>query len=120
MMTHRTLFSLLGMLWTIAAIFPAPAWAQAASEKATFRVKYIAQGAVYLDGGRAAGLKEGQRLIIERAVAKPAYRLTRAGATTFGNHRYVASNLRSCVVGGVRNRQLERAAGNWRRGALRS
>lgn len=72
MMTHRTLFSLLGMLWTIAAIFPAPAWAQAASEKATFRVKYIAQGAVYLDGGRAAGLKEGQRLIIERAVAKPA------------------------------------------------
>ena len=34
-------------------------------------------------------------------------RLTRAGATTFGDHRYVASNLRSCVVGGVRNRQLE-------------
>ena len=34
-------------------------------------MKYIAQGVVYLEGGRAAGLKEGQSLIVERAVAAP-------------------------------------------------
>ena len=65
-MSDRTLFLLLGMLWTLAVIFPGPAWAQQANQKSTFRVKYVAQGVVYLDGGRAAGLKEGQKLIVER------------------------------------------------------
>lgn len=31
-----------------------------------FRVKYVAEGAVYLEGGRAAGLAEGQRLTLRR------------------------------------------------------
>jgi hypothetical protein len=47
-------------------------WAQETTEKTEFKVKYIAEGVVYLEGGHAAGLKEGQNLIIEHAVAKPA------------------------------------------------
>jgi hypothetical protein len=47
------------------------AWAQQIAERTTFRVKYIAQGVVYLDGGRAAGLKEGEKLIVERPGVLP-------------------------------------------------
>ncbi len=54
------------------AMLPILVWAQGTIEKQMFRVKYIAQGVVYLEGGRAAGLKEGQSLIIERTVAAPA------------------------------------------------
>jgi hypothetical protein len=32
-----------------------------------FRVKYIAEGAVYLDGGSSAGLVEGQKLVVKRS-----------------------------------------------------
>jgi hypothetical protein len=53
----------------LVAMLPALTWAQETLEKQLFRVKYIAQGVVYLEGGRAAGLKEGQSLIVERAVA---------------------------------------------------
>jgi len=63
---------LIFLLPALMAILPAMTWAQDALEKVAFRVKYIAEGVVYLDGGSAAGLKEGQKLIIERAVAKPA------------------------------------------------
>ena len=45
--------------------------AQEPIERISFRIKYIAQGVVYLDAGRAAGLKEGQKLIVERRVAPP-------------------------------------------------
>ena len=31
-----------------------------------FRVKYVAEGAVYLDGGRNAGLSEGMKLTVRR------------------------------------------------------
>ena len=34
--------------------------------RTTFRVRYVASGAVYLDGGRAAGLSEGFRLTVKR------------------------------------------------------
>jgi len=40
--------------------------AQQAEIQTSFRVKYVAEGAVYLEGGRAAGLAEGQRLEIKR------------------------------------------------------
>ncbi len=63
---------LIFLLPALMAILPVMTWAQDALEKVAFRVKYIAEGVVYLDGGSAAGLKEGQKLIIERAVAKPA------------------------------------------------
>lgn len=53
----------------LAALLPTLALAQESRERTAFRVKYVAQGVVYLDGGRTAGLKEGQKLIIERTVA---------------------------------------------------
>ena len=34
--------------------------------RTTFRVRYVASEAVYLDGGRAAGLSEGYRLTVKR------------------------------------------------------
>lgn len=51
------------------ALLPAVACAQDAPDKAGFRIKYIAEGAVYLAGGRAAGLKEGEQLIVQRDIA---------------------------------------------------
>ncbi|MGH9712842.1 MAG: hypothetical protein ACRD5M_06035 [Candidatus Acidiferrales bacterium] len=55
------------------AMFPMMVWAQEALEKATFHIKYIAQGVVYIDAGRSAGLKEGQKLLVEH-IAAPAVR----------------------------------------------
>ena len=40
--------------------------AQDAKVQTTFKVKFVAEGAVYLEGGRDAGLSEGQRLTISR------------------------------------------------------
>ncbi len=59
----------MGLVPFLLALLPALAFAQDAPEHAGFRVKYIAQGVVYLDGGRAAGLKEGQKLIVQRDIA---------------------------------------------------
>ncbi len=39
-------------------------FAQDAVVQISFRVKYVTAGALYLDGGRAAGLAEGQRLTV--------------------------------------------------------
>lgn len=47
------------------AMFPLTVWAQESLEKATFHIKYIAQGVVYVDAGRSGGLKEGQKLLVE-------------------------------------------------------
>lgn len=46
---------------------PAAVFAQSAELRSIFRVKYVAEGVVYLDGGRAAGLEKGQRLTIKRS-----------------------------------------------------
>ena len=43
-----------------------PAFAQDSRVQTKFRVKYVADGAVYLEGGREAGLAEGQRLTLQR------------------------------------------------------
>jgi len=40
--------------------------AQAQPLKDTFRIKYVAEGAVYIDGGRAAGLAEKMRLTVTK------------------------------------------------------
>jgi hypothetical protein len=53
------------------AVLPVVAAAQETAEKTVFRIKYIAQGAVYLEGGRAAGLNEGQKLIVKRDIVPP-------------------------------------------------
>ena len=41
-------------------------WAQQPEVRTTFRVKYVADGVVYIDGGRSAGLIEGTKLEIKR------------------------------------------------------
>ena len=43
--------------------------AQESAAQQKFRIKYVAQDAVYLEGGSANGLKEGQKLIVEHTVA---------------------------------------------------
>lgn len=68
----RDRLRILSMVPLLAAILPMLALAQETTERTVFRIKHVAQGVVYLDGGRAAGLKEGQKLIIERQVASPA------------------------------------------------
>ena len=40
--------------------------AQAQPVKDTFRIKYVAEGAVYIEGGRAAGLAEKMRLTVSK------------------------------------------------------
>jgi hypothetical protein len=37
-----------------------------------FKVKYVAEDAAYLDGGRSAGLSEGMKLIVRESTASPA------------------------------------------------
>jgi hypothetical protein len=68
MMTRAFAFAF-GLVPFLFALFPALLLAQVSPEHAGFRVKYIAEGVVYLDSGRAAGLKEGQRLIVQKDVA---------------------------------------------------
>lgn len=67
-MRDRTPILPLLALFVIAA-WPVVLAAQQSLERTTFRVKYLAEGAVYLDGGQAAGLKEGQRLLVQRDAA---------------------------------------------------
>jgi hypothetical protein len=45
-----------------------PASAQNPAGRTSFRVKYIAEGVVYIDGGRNSGLTEGEKLVIRRRV----------------------------------------------------
>jgi hypothetical protein len=44
---------------------------QANEPRTLFRVKYVAAGAVYLDGGRDAGLTEGMKLTVTRPAPQP-------------------------------------------------
>jgi hypothetical protein len=41
--------------------------ARAQGGRPSFRIKYVAEGAVYIEGGRAAGLAEGMKLTVVRA-----------------------------------------------------
>jgi hypothetical protein len=50
----------------LAALMPAAGHSQL---RTSFKVRYVAEGAVYLDGGRSAGLVEGQRLTVRRKAA---------------------------------------------------
>lgn len=68
-MITRASVVLWGIVPLLLALSPALTFAQDAPGNAGFRVKYIAEGVVYLDAGRAAGLKEGQRLIVQKDVA---------------------------------------------------
>src|SRR4030042_4255720 len=46
-----------------------PLQADTTTVRTEFKVKYVAEGAVYLDGGREAGLSEGHKLTITRQAA---------------------------------------------------
>lgn len=50
-------------------LFAMTACAQDAPLKTMFRVKYVAEGTVYLEGGRNAGLAEGMKLTIKRSAS---------------------------------------------------
>ena len=53
------------ILWFAAGLLPG----QVPKPAPTYRVKHVAEGAVYLEGGRGAGLSEGVRLTIRRPAA---------------------------------------------------
>ncbi len=53
----------------LAALLPMLVCAQGTIQQTAFRIKFIAEGAVYLNGGSAAGLKEGQKLVVKRSIA---------------------------------------------------
>jgi len=65
--------ALLPLFLILIALIPSAVQAQDAPERRTFRIKYIAEGVVYLEGGSAQGLKVGQELNVDRpAVPVPA------------------------------------------------
>ena len=52
--------------FTLAVWVCLAALAQSPEPRTTFRIKHVAEGAVYLDGGRNAGLSEGMKLTVVR------------------------------------------------------
>src|SRR2546426_5075010 len=61
-LARRWLAVLLGCSLALSA-----ARAQQPESRPAFRVKYIADGAVYLEGGSGGGLPLGQKLVVERS-----------------------------------------------------
>jgi hypothetical protein len=55
------------LLFVSCSLAAVRAWAQDPTAHPSFKVKYAIQDAVYLEGGRNAGLKEGMKLVIRRA-----------------------------------------------------
>jgi hypothetical protein len=53
-------------VWLVFLTFAAAACAQVAQLRSTFEVRYVANGAVYVSGGREEGLQEGFRLVVKR------------------------------------------------------
>jgi hypothetical protein len=50
--------------WMLLALLASPAAAQTSAKQTTFRIKYVAEGVVYIEGGRSAGLAEKMKLVI--------------------------------------------------------
>jgi len=65
---------LLQMWFLLFLLFPSFAVPQesAPQVQTTFRVRYVADGSVYLEGGRTAGLTEGMKLVIKQSTKKAA------------------------------------------------
>lgn len=53
-------------LFLCCSVFLSAALAQQPEPRTTFRVKYAAEGAVYLDGGKSDGLAKGMKLTVRR------------------------------------------------------
>jgi hypothetical protein len=51
------------------AVLGSSLWAEEGEPRTVFQVRYVADGSVYIDGGREAGLAEGYRLTIKRKAA---------------------------------------------------
>ncbi|HEY6936851.1 MAG TPA: hypothetical protein VI424_06850, partial [Terriglobales bacterium] len=69
--------------------------------RTVFRVKYVADGAVYLDGGRADGLAEGIALVVKNDGAKS--NTPPAGATPAGLPAAVAITAHLKVISVAQN-----------------
>ncbi|HTM40272.1 MAG TPA: AMIN domain-containing protein [Terriglobales bacterium] len=69
--------------------------------RTVFRVKYVADGAVYLDGGRADGLAEGIALVVKDDSAKA--NTPTAGATTAAPPAVVAITAHLKVISVAQN-----------------
>lgn len=70
-MANQTVWSL-ALLTILGA--GAPVWggqSQAVDVRVEFNVKYVASGAIYLNGGRNSGLNEGMTLTVKRRIATP-------------------------------------------------
>lgn len=86
---------------------------QQAEVRSLFRVKYVAEGVVYLDGGRAAGLEEGMKLEVRRTETTE----LSSGTSTVKASRIIAqlavvSVAESSAVCGVRNSNDDLRAGD--------
>jgi hypothetical protein len=62
----RDWVALLSLLLILVALVPFAAQGQESPERRAFRIKYIAEGVVYLEGGSAQGLKIGEELNVDR------------------------------------------------------
>jgi hypothetical protein len=103
------LTALLGCLFFTLAVA-----AQQPEVRTTFRVKYVADGVVYIDGGRSAGLIEGSKLEIKRTdtTALP------SGTSTVRASRIIArlavlSVAESSAVCEIRSANDDVLAGDW-------
>lgn len=68
----RDWLALLSLALILVALVPFATRAQESPERRTFRIKYTAEGVVYLEGGSAQGLKIGEELNVDRpATAVP-------------------------------------------------
>ncbi len=56
-------------LLLLAVVCAWPLFPQGGPLRTAFRVKYVAQGIVYLDGGRDAGLAEKMKMTVRRSAA---------------------------------------------------
>jgi hypothetical protein len=55
------------MRWIPAAVLLFAAASQAQETRPSFRIKYVAEDAVYIEGGRSSGIAEGMKLTVLRA-----------------------------------------------------
>jgi hypothetical protein len=106
---RHLLTALLGFLFAALAVS-----AQQPEVRTTFRVKYVADGVVYIDGGRSAGLIEGSQLEIKRtdSTALP------SGTSTVRAPRIIArlvvlSIAESSAVCEIRSANDDVLAGDW-------
>ncbi len=62
-MANHRVDARVALLWLAVCLLPHSA--SGIDPRAEYRVKYVAEGAVYLDGGRNAGLAEGMKLLVK-------------------------------------------------------